>query len=149
MGKIVGRNNRPTTIVLAILQGRNSDAEMVFAACDLARRRDAEVRTLHVVEVPHSLPLGSWDEAAEERARSALADAAVRTAPMGCSLQGRVLPSRHTGQAILDEAAELCADVIVMAKPCPARSGDAAVYVMDRATCDLLLWHPAVGERVG
>ncbi len=143
----VERGNRPTATVLAALQGRPSDGEVLLIACEVARRRNAEVRTLHVLEVPQALPLSSWDEAAEARARSVLAEASERVASSGCRAQGRVLPTRHAGQAILDEAAELPADVIVLAKPYPARSGDAASYVLDRAFCEVLLWQTRREEQ--
>lgn len=139
----MGKDGRPGATILAVLQGKRSDAEVILTACDLARRRDGNVRALVVLEVSPAVPLGGWDETAEGSARSIIADASKAAAAQGCVVHGRVQPSRHAGQAVLDEAADRSAAAIVVAKPYPSRNGDATAYLMERAICDVLVWQPA------
>mgnify|MGYP005852813873 CR=1 FL=1 len=132
-------------MVLVVVQGKDSDEEVVSMACSLATRRRASLRGLFVLEVPWTVSLGAWDEEEERRGRSSLEAARAVAARYGCGLQGKVLPTRHAGQAILEEAAEWCADTIVMASPHPSREGDAVSYVLQKATCSVLVWQGKTG----
>ncbi len=142
----MGRGVRPGATILAVLQGKPSDADVILTACDVAKRRGGNVRALVVLEVPPSIALGGWDEAAEGAARAFIARAAKTAETRGCSVVGRVQPSRHAGQAILDEAADQAAAVIVVAKPYRMRTGEATAYLMERAHCDVLVWQTAAGR---
>ncbi len=138
----MGREESGESVVLAVLQGKEIDGEVVFHACNLARREGAQLRGLYALEVPQTLPLGSWDEEREARARSALEAAREAARQAGCHLEGRVLPTRHVGQAVVDEAVEWAAHAIVMARPHQSRGGDAGSYVLEKAVCGVLLWQP-------
>ncbi|MHB0868242.1 MAG: universal stress protein [Chloroflexota bacterium] len=128
--------------ILVALQGNETDRQVVRVACLLAAERGAALRGLYPVEIPLTLPLESWHEETEARAREVLAEAADQATLMGCAFQGTILPTRGAGEAIVDEAVEWAADVVVLASPYRSRQGDAALHVLNKAPCSVLLWRP-------
>ncbi len=142
MAEREGLPRRASSVVLAALQGNGADEEVVSLACDEARRRGGRVEGLYVVEIPPALPLATWNEEAEERAQLALNSAREVCMRMGCRLDGQVMPTRDAAQAIIDEAAEIAADVVVLANPLKSRRQGAAWHVVDRAVSAVLLWRP-------
>ena len=88
--------------------------EMVATAVKLAQERGAAVDALHVIRVPldHSLDAELWDE--EERAEASLAEAKLLGADHGVEVHGHTVRARSIGQAIVDEATRLDADLIVL-----------------------------------
>jgi nucleotide-binding universal stress UspA family protein len=97
---------------------------------------------LYPSEVPQALALSAWDEEAESRGQAALSSAQRIAMEEDCILEGRVLPTRDAAGAILDEAAEWAARLVVMAKPHRASRGDAASHVLERAPCSVLVLRP-------
>jgi basic amino acid/polyamine antiporter, APA family len=88
--------------------------EMVATAVKLAQERGAAVDALHVIRVPLDQPLDAelWDE--EERADASLAEAKLLGADHGVEVEGHTVRARSIGQAIVDEATRLNADLIVL-----------------------------------
>jgi APA family basic amino acid/polyamine antiporter len=88
--------------------------EMVATAVKLAQERGAAVDALHVIRVPLDQPLDAelWDE--EERADASLAEAKLLGADHGVEVAGHTVRARSIGQAIVDEATRLNADLIVL-----------------------------------
>ena len=88
--------------------------EMVATAVKLAQERGASVDALHVIRVPLDQPLDAelWDE--EERAEASLAEAKLLGADHGVDVRGHTARARSIGQAIVDEATRLDADLIVL-----------------------------------
>ncbi|TMK69203.1 MAG: universal stress protein [Actinobacteria bacterium] len=88
--------------------------EMVATAVKLAQERGAAVDALHVIRVPldQALEAELWDE--EERAEASLAEAKLLGADHGVEVHGHTVRARSIGQAIVDEATRLDADLIVL-----------------------------------
>jgi nucleotide-binding universal stress UspA family protein len=88
--------------------------EMIATAVKLAHDRGASVEALHVIRVPLELPLDAelFDE--EERAEESIAEAKLLGADYGVTVDGRTVRARAIGQAIVQEAAEQGADLIVL-----------------------------------
>jgi basic amino acid/polyamine antiporter, APA family len=88
--------------------------EMVATAVKLAQERGAAVDALHVIRVPLDRPLDAelWDE--EERAEASLAEAKLLGADHGVEVVGHTVRARSIGQAIVEEAKGLNADLIVL-----------------------------------
>src|SRR5437764_2910815 len=88
--------------------------EMVATAVKLAQERGAAVVALHVVRVPLDQPLEAelYDE--EERAEASLAESKLLGADHGVEVHGHTVRARSIGQAIVDEATRLDADLIVL-----------------------------------
>jgi hypothetical protein len=128
--------------LLVVLQGEPTDEPLLQLACALARPARATLRALWVIEVPRSRPLGEWDEAAEARARAALAAAAAIARRHGCSLRATVLPARDFGAAVLDEATEWAPRLVVLALPPGGPRRTAVERVVAEAPPAVLLWRP-------
>jgi len=88
--------------------------EMIATAVKLAQERGATVEALHVILVPldKSLDAELLDE--EERAAASLAEAAVLGADNGVTVEGRSVRARSIGEAIVEAADDVGADLIVL-----------------------------------
>jgi basic amino acid/polyamine antiporter, APA family len=89
--------------------------EEVFAtALRLAEEHGARVRALHVVSVPLALPMDAPMEDEEERAAASIADAKLLATEHGVTVEGRIVRARSIGEAIVAQARESGADLIVL-----------------------------------
>src|ERR687888_103560 len=88
--------------------------EMIATAVKLAQERGAAVEALHVIRVPMDLPLDAELLEQEERAEASIAEAKLLGADHGVQVVGRTVRARAIGQAIVQEAAEQGADLIVL-----------------------------------
>jgi len=88
--------------------------EMIATAVKLAEERGASVEALHVIRVPLELPLDAELIDEEERAEASLAEAKRLGADHGVTVEGRTVRARSIGQAIVQEAQERGADLIVL-----------------------------------
>jgi APA family basic amino acid/polyamine antiporter len=88
--------------------------EMIATAVKLAEERHASVEALHVIRVPLELPLDAELVDEEERAEASLAEAKLLGADHGVNVEGRTVRARSIGQAIVQEAQERGADLIVL-----------------------------------
>src|SRR5881275_3754852 len=88
--------------------------EMIATAVKLAQERGAAVEALHVIRVPLELPLDAELIDEEERAEASLAEAKLLGADHGVTVEGRTVRARSIGQAIVQEAQERGADLIVL-----------------------------------
>jgi APA family basic amino acid/polyamine antiporter len=118
--------------------------EMVATAVKLAQERGAAVDALHVIRVPLDQPLDAelWDE--EERAEASLAEAKLLGDDHGVEVQGHTVRARSIGQAIVDEAERLNADLIVLGSSPRWRRqsrffSPTVEYVLKKAPCEVLI----------
>jgi APA family basic amino acid/polyamine antiporter len=88
--------------------------EMLATAVKLAQDRGASVEALHVIRVPMELDLEAELVDEEERAEASLAEAKLLGADYGVTVEGRTVRARSIGQAIVQEAREQGADLIVL-----------------------------------
>jgi basic amino acid/polyamine antiporter, APA family len=88
--------------------------EMVATAVNLAQETNAAITALYVIRVPLELPLDAELVDEEERAEASIAEAKLLGADHGVTVEGRVVRARAIGQAIVEEAAEEGADLIVL-----------------------------------
>jgi APA family basic amino acid/polyamine antiporter len=88
--------------------------EMIATAVKLAQERGASVEALHVIRVPLELPLDAELVEEEERAEASIAEAKLLGADHGVQVEGRTVRARAIGQAIVQEAADQDADLIVL-----------------------------------
>src|SRR5205085_453473 len=118
--------------------------EMVATAVKLAQERGAAVDALHVIRVPldQALEAELWDE--EERAEASLAEAKLLGADHGVEVHGHTVRARSIGQAIVDEATRLDADLIVLGSSPRWRRqsrffSPTVEYVLKKAPTDVLI----------
>jgi nucleotide-binding universal stress UspA family protein len=135
--------------ILVAVGGHPVDEETVRLACRLARsRRDgkdqAAIYAVHVVEVNRSLPLSAPVEAQVEEGERVLDAAEQVAAEFQLEIETEIVQARDTGPAIVGEADEWHADVIVMGLPYKRRFGEfnlgkTVPYVLKNASCRVVL----------
>jgi nucleotide-binding universal stress UspA family protein len=125
--------------VLAV-NGGASDARIVRLACQAAKLSKAQLVAVHVVEIDWSLPLEVLD-AVEGIAESEHQD--VETV---------LLQARDVGAALVDEASERAADLLILGLPYRKRfGGDFAIgrtipYVFSNAPCAVWVVREPISE---
>jgi APA family basic amino acid/polyamine antiporter len=88
--------------------------EMIATAVKLAQERGASVEALYVIRVPLELPLDAELLNEEAQAEASIAEAKLLGADHGVAVEGRTVRARSIGQAIVEEARESGADLIVL-----------------------------------
>jgi len=133
--------------VMIALNGHEMDEETVRIACRMApKRAGVKIYAVHVLEVNRSLPLGAVIESQVERGEDILAKAEQLVAEyehLECETE--LVQARDTGPAIVGEAEEWKADLIVMGLPYKRRFGDfnlgrTVPYVLKFASCQVILF---------
>jgi nucleotide-binding universal stress UspA family protein len=123
------------------LAGGPGDVRIVQLVSELARPSHAELVAVHVVEVDWSMPLDA-DIAGRSEDAQRILDLAESTAETSkVELEPVLLQARDVGAALVDEAAERSADLLVLGLPYRKRfGGDFAIgrtipYVLKNAPC--------------
>jgi nucleotide-binding universal stress UspA family protein len=123
------------------LAGGSGDERIVRLASDVGRLAHAELVGVHVVEVEWSLPLDADIAARSEEAQQILDQAELWAEQLKMRLEPVLLQAREVGAALVDEATERAADVLILALGYRKRfGGDFAIgrtipYVLKHAPC--------------
>lgn len=135
------------------LNGGPTDALVVKLGCQLAKPYKAELVALHIVEVDWSRDL-SEDIAGESVQASTVLDMAEQIAEKAqVTIRTELLQARDVGAALVDEAVELEADLIVLGLPYRKKfGGDFAVgrtvpYVLQNAPCQVVVVREPIAAR--
>jgi nucleotide-binding universal stress UspA family protein len=137
--------SEPTTpafqrAVLA-LNGGPSDARIVRLVADMAARSKAELIAVHVVEIDWTLPLDADIAGRSEEVQRVLDMAEEVAESAKVELDPVLLQARDVGAAIVDEATERGADLLVVGLPYRTRfGGEFAIgktipYILQNAPC--------------
>ena len=110
----------------------------------LAEEHHASVRALHVVRVPLSEAMDAPMEDEEERAAASIAEAKLIAAEHGVAVEGRIVRARAIGEAIVDQARESGADLIVLGSAPRWRRqsrffSPTVDYVLRHAACEVMV----------
>lgn len=129
-----------TYLVPVINSAASLDA--VAIACNLAKQRKACVYVVHVIEVLRSLPLNAELDAEARRGEQLLRLAEEVAGQAGYPVTGELLQARAAGQAIVDEARDRNADVIILGVGYKRvigafEVGRTADFVLKHATCQV------------
>ncbi|MEO7295655.1 MAG: universal stress protein [Candidatus Limnocylindria bacterium] len=139
-------DKRPTTFeharILVPLLGDDAvdGPALKVAALLLGGREGVETSLLHVIEVPFDRTLDAEDEAAVARADDVLSRAEALLTQKGVPSRTSTVQARAAGPAIVDDANELGADLIVMGLRYKKRfggqwdAGRTVPYVMRNST---------------
>lgn len=125
------------------LAGDPTDDRIVALAVELGRARHAELIGVHVVEVGWSMPLDADLAARSDAAQHILDHAELTAERVKASLEPVLLQAREVGAALVDEATEREADLLVVGLPYRKRfGGDFAMgrtipYVLKHAPCEI------------
>jgi CIC family chloride channel protein len=118
--------------------------EVLGTAIKLAEEQGCKVSALYVIRVPLDRPLDAEMASAEEQAEASLAEARLLAAEQGVVVDARVVRSRAIGEAIVGEAGDLDADLIVMGSSAKWRRqsrffSPTVDYVLRQAPCEVMV----------
>jgi nucleotide-binding universal stress UspA family protein len=135
------------------LSGSPSDGRIVRLAIDLARPSKAKLVAVHVVEIDWTMPLDA-DVAGRSEAVQRVLDIAEETAEENhYSVEAVLLQARDVGAALVDEATERDADLLVLGLPYRKRfGGDFAIgrtipYCLKNARCTVWVVREPIPEE--
>jgi nucleotide-binding universal stress UspA family protein len=123
------------------LNGGPSDARMVRLTAAIAKPVKAELIVVHVVEIDWTLPIDADVASGSEEAQRVLDVAEGVAESAGVRIDPVLLQARDVGAALVDEAAERDADLLVLGLAYRRRfGGDFAIgrtipYVLKNAPC--------------
>lgn len=123
------------------LNGGSSDARIIRLIADEARHSKAEIVAVHVVEIDWTLPLDADIAARSEEAQGVLDIAESVAEDYKVTLEPVLLQARDVAAAIVDEAIEREADLLVVGLPYRTRfGGEFAIgrtipYILQNAPC--------------
>jgi len=135
------------------LSGGRTDRQIVTLAADIARAGRAEIVGVHVVEIDWTLPLDA-DVAGHDESAQRVLDIAETTAEAAhYQMETVLLQARDVGAAIVDEATEREADMVICGLPFRRRfGGDFAVgptipYILKNSPCAVWIIREAMPEE--
>ena len=136
------------------LAGGSGDEQIVRLVSELGRPAHAELVGVHVVEVEWSLPLDADIAARSEEAQQILDQAELTAETLRMKLEPVLLQAREVGAALVDEATERGADVLVLSLAYRKRfGGDFAIgrtipYVLKHAPCSVWVVRERIPEEL-
>jgi len=135
------------------LSGVRTDRPIVALAAEIARASKGELIGVHVVEIDWTLPLDADVAGSSEDAQRVLDIAEATAEAGGHSLEPVLLQARDVGAAIVDEASERGADLIIAGLPFRRRfGGEFAIgttipYILKNAPCAVWVVREAMPEE--
>jgi nucleotide-binding universal stress UspA family protein len=138
--------------ILVPVNGNPTDARTISLACQVARRSKGRVYAIYVIEVRRNLPLDA--DLIEERSEAdGILDAAERAADeWNQEIETEILQARDIGSAIVEEAIESRADLVVLGTPYRKMFGGfdlgkTVLYVLKNAPCEVWICREPMGTR--
>lgn len=123
------------------LNGGPSDARIVHLVAEMARGSKAELIAVHVVEIDWTLPLDADIAGRSDEVQRVLDSAESISEQSKVTMEPVLLQARDVGAAIVDEATERGADLLVVGLPYRKRfGGEFAIgrtipYILQNAPC--------------
>ena len=140
-------HSHPTTSrkVLVAVGGQEIDGETVRLACRMTDAHGGRLYGVHIIEVNRSLPLGAVLDDVVDRGEKILDEVEKLAAAAQLQVETELVQARNTGPALVDEAREWGADLIVMGLPYKRRFGQfnlgkTVPYVLENANCRVMLF---------
>jgi nucleotide-binding universal stress UspA family protein len=137
--------------ILVTLGGNEIDEETMRHACKLAEKGQSKLYAVHILEVNRSLPLGAVVESEVERGEEVLNRAEALAGGFDLECETELVQARDTGPAVVGEAGEWKADLIVMGLPYKKRFGEfnlgkTVPYVLKNAPCRVVLFRERLAQ---
>ncbi len=135
------------------LNGGPTDQRIVRLVADLTKQYKAEVFAVHVVEIDWTLPLDADVAGTSEEAQRVLDLAESVAEKSKQRMEPILLQARNVGAALVDEAIERRADLLVVGLPYRKRfGGDFAIgrtipYVLKNAPCAVWVIREPIPEE--
>ena len=128
-------------LAVVALDGGPSDTRIIRLVAEVARHTKAQVVAVHVVEIDWTLPLDADVAGGSEEVQRVLDNAESVADEFKVTLDSVLLQARDVGAALVDEATERGADLLVVGLPYRQRfGGDFAIgrtipYILQNAPC--------------
>lgn len=135
------------------LNGGSSDSRIVRLVAEEARHAKAEVVAVHVLEIDWTLPLDADIAGNSDEVQRVLDSAETIAEEYKVRLEPVLLQARDVGAAIVDEAAERGADLLVVGLPYRKRfGGEFAIgrtipYILQNAPCTVWVVRDPINEE--
>lgn len=135
------------------LSGGRTDRRIVALAADIAKAGHAQLVGVHVVEIDWTLPLDADVAGRSEDAQRVLDIAETTAESVRYQLETVLLQARDVGAAIVDEASERGADLIICGLPFRRRFGGEFTvgrtipYILNNAPCAVWVIREAMPEE--
>ena len=140
----------PVRSIVVPVDGSPASLQAVTLAADIARKNKGQVFVVHVIEVKRTLPLDAAMVDEEAAGDEVLARAEEVAKKAGFQVESEILHAREAGPAIIDEAIERRADLIVVGVGHPQVPGEFQLSrvvqaVLRGAPCQVWVCRAAAG----
>jgi nucleotide-binding universal stress UspA family protein len=138
--------------ILVPVNGNPTDAAMLALAAQTVKRTKGRIYAIHVIEVRRNLPLDA-DLVDERELANKVLDEAERIADeWGQKVDTEILQARDIGTAIVEEAIEAGADLILLGVPYRRKFGEfdlgkTVPYVLKHAPCEVWICREPIPTR--
>lgn len=137
--------------ILVPLNGINASEDVLRQAALVAKRNKALVYAVHVLVVPQEKALESEMPEELQQAEQVLAEAEKLVREYGVEFESGILQARTAGVAIVEEATERKADVIMMGVTYRGRRGEfnmgtTVPYILKNAPCRVWLFRDELSK---
>ncbi|GAH01308.1 unnamed protein product [marine sediment metagenome] len=132
--------------ILVPVIGTEADEEAIRLACRLAKKDKGKICAVYVITLKRTLPLDAEIEPEIKKAEGILDHMEMVAEEEDYEVETDLLQSREAGLAIVDEAVEREADLILMGVIYKKRFGQFSLgsvvpYVLKNAPCRVILYH--------
>ncbi|MDD5127561.1 MAG: universal stress protein [Dehalococcoidales bacterium] len=130
--------------ILVPAGGGGADEGAMELACRLAKKDKGQIWAVYVITVKRALPIDAEIEPEIATAEKILDHIEEIAENQDCEIETDVLQAREAGPAIIDEAVEKQADVIIMGVSQKKRFGQFSIgnivpYILKSAPCPVIL----------
>jgi nucleotide-binding universal stress UspA family protein len=139
--------------VLVPVIGNETDETIIELAAQTAKRNKGRVYAIHVIEVARALPVDA-DLVEDRRRADAVLDTAEQVASRwGQEIETEILQARDIGTAIVEEAIESHADLIIVGVPRRVTPGEidigkTATHVLKHAPCEVWVCRASMAKKL-
>ncbi|MPZ14439.1 MAG: universal stress protein [Chloroflexi bacterium] len=128
--------------ILVAVNGNATDTTIVMLAAHTAKRTKGHIYAIHVIEVRRTLPLDADLPEERQRADGILDTAEHAAEDLGQTLETEILQARDIGTAIVEEAIESRAELVLLGIPYRRKFGEfdlgrTVPYVLKNAPCEV------------
>jgi nucleotide-binding universal stress UspA family protein len=137
------------------LAGGDRDERVIRLVAEQTRTQKTGLVGVHVVEIEWSMPLDAEIASRSEEVQQVLDHAELVAETLKIRLDPVLLQAREVGAALVDEAAERHADLLIVSLPYRKRfGGDFAIgrtvpYVLKHAPCAVWVVREPMSEEAG
>ena len=139
------------SVIVVAVNGNHADVEAVKLACELSRKSKADIHAVYVIEVKRSLPLDAVIDSEMKKAEDVLTRAEEVAGEIDCELETDIIQAREVGPAIVDEAVQREADLIIVGLTQKRwfgafSLGNVVPHILKEAPCRVLLYREPVSQ---